>query len=329
MVNSCCAYKCKTRHVKGGSISFHVFPSDGLLRKKWAIATKRENFVPTKRKTLVKNAVPSIFDFPQRLQRKVCTTNTRRLNKDEINVQDTAKRMRFSSTSETSVKRAKLEESSTSSLMYGQLPIVTETISVNQTAYKKTSPVVKRMENLKCRLCLDDLQENESVTLEEFGLNMLKTLLPQVDLRISTEPKICDKCIKLLVVCYEFKTMILENNVKEEKVFTLEKDEQLCRLCGKEIFEECENLTEWKEMADKCVPELDIFSSKNVTSCKKCMDNLTNLNMFLDKVIAVQANIKTDFVVKREPVNLDNLFAFLNSPNNEHKNIKPKEELKR
>ncbi|KAJ8970071.1 hypothetical protein NQ317_008244 [Molorchus minor] len=123
------------------------------------------------------------------------------------------------------------------------------------------------MDNSRCRLCLDGLQENNSVALKDFETNMLKALLPELDLGISIDPKICDKCIKLLVVCYEFKTTWLENNVKEKNVFTSNETSSvqlLCCLCREHIFEELgsEDLTEWKEMADKCVPELDIFSSK-------------------------------------------------------------------
>lgn len=66
------------------------FPKDIVLRKKWILATKRLNFVPSNHSficakhfhqadfethceitKLKKDAVPSIFDFPEHLKRKV------------------------------------------------------------------------------------------------------------------------------------------------------------------------------------------------------------------------------------------------------------------
>ena len=49
MVNSCSAYGCTNIFVKGGSKSFHKFPlKNPVLCKKWIVAVKRENFIPSK-----------------------------------------------------------------------------------------------------------------------------------------------------------------------------------------------------------------------------------------------------------------------------------------
>lgn len=66
------------------------FPKDPILRKKWIIATKRKNFDPSKsavlcsrhflvedfviytgKRLLEKEAIPSIFDFPEHLRKKI------------------------------------------------------------------------------------------------------------------------------------------------------------------------------------------------------------------------------------------------------------------
>ena len=62
--------------------------SDEVLLKKWMVAIRRESFVPSKHshvcskhflqsdyypggsRELLKNSVPSVFDFPERLQKK-------------------------------------------------------------------------------------------------------------------------------------------------------------------------------------------------------------------------------------------------------------------
>ncbi|XP_065662960.1 THAP domain-containing protein 1-like [Hydra vulgaris] len=49
MVNSYAAYGCSSRFVKGGTKFFHKFPiKNSELCKRWIVALKRENFIPTK-----------------------------------------------------------------------------------------------------------------------------------------------------------------------------------------------------------------------------------------------------------------------------------------
>ncbi|XP_047138924.1 THAP domain-containing protein 1-like [Hydra vulgaris] len=100
MVNSCAAYGCSNRYIKGGKKSFHKFPfQNSELCKKWIIALKRENFLPSKHtcicsdhflesdynycipdkknlildhyhKPILKcNAVPSVFVFSTNIQK--------------------------------------------------------------------------------------------------------------------------------------------------------------------------------------------------------------------------------------------------------------------
>ncbi|VEN52661.1 unnamed protein product [Callosobruchus maculatus] len=96
MVNSCSAFNCTARYIKGGNLKFHCFPKDAALREKWIRAVRRKDFEPGSRavlcskhfedsdyvqtvmdtKRLKKDAVPSIFDFPapfniKRKQRKM------------------------------------------------------------------------------------------------------------------------------------------------------------------------------------------------------------------------------------------------------------------
>ena len=87
MVNTCVGYKCTYRHKKDDNIKLHRFPPDPTLRKKWLIACRLENFQPTDDDRLCsqhflksdykpsssrhkKDAVPSIFNFPEHLATK-------------------------------------------------------------------------------------------------------------------------------------------------------------------------------------------------------------------------------------------------------------------
>ncbi|XP_039286915.1 THAP domain-containing protein 1-like isoform X2 [Nilaparvata lugens] len=84
MVISCAAYNCTERYRKRSGISFHSFPNDAVLRKKWIVALRRDGFNPSKVTKICSNhftsdcfrnsgwsslrilnedAVPTIFDF--------------------------------------------------------------------------------------------------------------------------------------------------------------------------------------------------------------------------------------------------------------------------
>ncbi|KAF6201263.1 hypothetical protein GE061_005710 [Apolygus lucorum] len=88
MVRTCAAYGCNVKDLKGNTISFHKFPQDPELRRKWVIATKRKNFNPGSGTRICSKhfekdayqirpgasfpllnpeAVPSIFEFPPHL----------------------------------------------------------------------------------------------------------------------------------------------------------------------------------------------------------------------------------------------------------------------
>ena len=90
MSTSCSAYECTNRHFKGTTVIFHRFPlNDKELCKKWLVASKRDEFIPTSgsyicsdhftkddylfsnSKRLKKNSVPSIFKFPDHLSNKL------------------------------------------------------------------------------------------------------------------------------------------------------------------------------------------------------------------------------------------------------------------
>ncbi|KAI5706041.1 hypothetical protein M8J75_004328 [Diaphorina citri] len=89
MVKSCCAYGCTNRQKTGSGITFHSFPSDVELKRKWVKAIRRQGFEPSRhtvicsshfsandfvesstfKRILKPNVVPSIFSgFPSYYQ---------------------------------------------------------------------------------------------------------------------------------------------------------------------------------------------------------------------------------------------------------------------
>ena len=89
MVQSCSAFACQNRFEKGSGKSFHQFPLDKPeLLKKWLHAVRRTDWKPSKYsvicsdhftqadygdKRLLKNAVPSVFNFPDKMQKQKST----------------------------------------------------------------------------------------------------------------------------------------------------------------------------------------------------------------------------------------------------------------
>ncbi|XP_012566416.2 THAP domain-containing protein 1 B-like [Hydra vulgaris] len=91
MLISCSAYGCTYRFVKGIGISFHKFPlKNNDLCQKWVVTTKGASFIPTKysyicnvhfhkedynyenakKPRLKSNVIPSIFNFPEKMDCK-------------------------------------------------------------------------------------------------------------------------------------------------------------------------------------------------------------------------------------------------------------------
>ena len=100
MVKSCCAWRCTNRYQKRkphGSedrekeVTFFSFPMKNQeLTKRWIAALRRDKFTPTAyryicrvdfrdhglRRRLKKDAIPSVFDFPDHLQTKTTQRRT-------------------------------------------------------------------------------------------------------------------------------------------------------------------------------------------------------------------------------------------------------------
>ncbi|XP_067008851.2 THAP domain-containing protein 5 [Anabrus simplex] len=91
MPNTCSAINCKNRANSALDISFYRFPlRDKELTKKWVFNMKRKDWYPTKssclcsvhfenkfvyytndQRRLLNSAVPTLFSFPQHLQKEV------------------------------------------------------------------------------------------------------------------------------------------------------------------------------------------------------------------------------------------------------------------
>ncbi|KAM4565008.1 THAP domain-containing protein 6-like [Fundulus diaphanus] len=105
MPDFCSAYGCgnkRTIQTRSRGITFHKFPKDTTLIKKWELAVRRDGFVATNRSMLCSehfkdedfdrtgqivrlrlNVIPSIFNFPTSLQKQEVKRNTLTAKKAE------------------------------------------------------------------------------------------------------------------------------------------------------------------------------------------------------------------------------------------------------
>ncbi|XP_073337347.1 THAP domain-containing protein 6-like [Pagrus major] len=110
MPEHCAAYSCANRRTianRGRGITFHKFPKDKDLRKKWEVALRREGFTASKSSVICSEhfkqeefdrtgqivrlrdgVIPSIFSFPVHLQRpeKGRTTSASRKAEESLSV---------------------------------------------------------------------------------------------------------------------------------------------------------------------------------------------------------------------------------------------------
>uniref|UniRef100_A0A672YJQ0 THAP-type domain-containing protein n=1 Tax=Sphaeramia orbicularis TaxID=375764 RepID=A0A672YJQ0_9TELE len=105
MPDFCAAYGCSNErgmYTKCRGITFHRFPKDSCVKKRWELALRRKGFVPTKRSLLCSEhfksddfdstgqtvrlrhgVIPSVFNFPSHLQKQAPSRTTKALRRAE------------------------------------------------------------------------------------------------------------------------------------------------------------------------------------------------------------------------------------------------------
>ncbi|KAJ8957843.1 hypothetical protein NQ318_001839 [Aromia moschata] len=173
---------------------------------------------------------------------------------------------------------------------------------------------------ITCRLCCKAVNHDCQEGINAIRTEMLKILMPQLDLGITKNPSICKECNASLEASFQFKSVCLytediitpfmENNdvidlrdvYRKEKMDmhnALKETQYVCRFCMDPFEkEDCINVNEdkqtvfWQDMAQKCLPELNMKSSMEIFVCKPCLGSLQENFNFVTKCIETEEKIE-------------------------------------
>ncbi|KAJ8937104.1 hypothetical protein NQ318_013062 [Aromia moschata] len=167
-----------------------------------------------------------------------------------------------------------------------------------------------------CKLCFKESKDFQVV--DEFIREILDYLLLKIDFSLNKDYVICDSCADSIYTFFEFKSFCLYSEdhmvpfirtMNGMKVDIVEvayltensgaanisnSDDAVCRLCLKK--DRCVDLNILKEnfgedIIAKCLPELDIKSTRDPKICLSCQTSLVNYYEFVTKCLIKQENI--------------------------------------
>ncbi|KAJ8937102.1 hypothetical protein NQ318_013060 [Aromia moschata] len=167
-----------------------------------------------------------------------------------------------------------------------------------------------------CKLCFKESKDFQ--VIEENIREKLDVLLLKIDFSLNEDYVICERCAYSIYTFFEFKSVCLYsedlmlpfiqnmNGMKVdivEVVYLMENpgaatvsdsDDAVCRLCLKR--DRCVDLNDFSEnFADdilaKCIPEVDIKSTRDPKICLSCQTSLLNYYQFGTECLAKQENI--------------------------------------
>ncbi|XP_018567071.1 uncharacterized protein LOC108907761 [Anoplophora glabripennis] len=157
-----------------------------------------------------------------------------------------------------------------------------------------------------CRLCLNFTTFDECQILDTVSKDMLTFIMPETDLDISHDPKICQTCYKTMLRCYRFKSNYnkdiktetkkkLDTEGSEMISIQVEEVESKCNFCSSSIDDESREefsnrKTYFTEVLQKYLPERNL--SSKALFCKKCLDDLTSQFTFITKCTDTENKLK-------------------------------------
>ncbi|KAJ8933320.1 hypothetical protein NQ318_011673 [Aromia moschata] len=167
-----------------------------------------------------------------------------------------------------------------------------------------------------CKLCFKESKDFQVV--EEIIREILDVLLLKIDFSLNEESVVCERCADSIYKFFEFKSVCLYSEdhmvpfirtMKGMKVDIVEvaylkenpgaatlsdSDDAICRLCLKR--DRCVDLNIFSEnvvddILAKCIPEVDMKSTRDPKICLSCQTSLLNYYQFVTECLAKQENI--------------------------------------
>ncbi|XP_023312393.1 zinc finger protein 700-like [Anoplophora glabripennis] len=162
------------------------------------------------------------------------------------------------------------------------------------------------LEETFCRLCLNAITDSNCRVIEEVIRDVLKIVLPHVNLEENVTHFMCTTCSVKLLAAFNFKSVCMDTEdlifphinaskmsvIDLKKIYIKEKgniqlidvseDWRICRLCFQPVTYGFVALNEVDvDIIDAYIPQIDISATRDPVICTVCFDSLRTHGSFL------------------------------------------------
>ncbi|XP_023311761.1 zinc finger protein 502-like [Anoplophora glabripennis] len=175
------------------------------------------------------------------------------------------------------------------------------------------------LEETFCKLCLNTTRDSNCRVIEEVIRDVLKIVLPHVNLEENVTHFICTTCSVKLLAAFNFKSVCMDTedfifphiNASEMSVIDLKEiylkekgniqlidvseDWTICRLCFQPVTYEFVALNEVDiDIIDTYIPQVTISATRDPVICRACFDSLRTHGSFLKNCLDAQERYTSD-----------------------------------
>ncbi|KAJ8911261.1 hypothetical protein NQ315_015263 [Exocentrus adspersus] len=174
-----------------------------------------------------------------------------------------------------------------------------------------------------CRICYKRIRRGHLEEINESTRDVLGVLLINLNMDISKKPMMCSNCSNQISVLFKFKaaclytedfitpfvgplkpnrTSLKEIYIKErdlKEIVDILRDKNLCRLCMEAVDAKClcldttdSRVNLVKDMIDRCIPEVNLMTTKHEVVCDSCINSLKDYCNFMDACLEAEKKIE-------------------------------------
>ncbi|KAJ8957822.1 hypothetical protein NQ318_001818 [Aromia moschata] len=179
-----------------------------------------------------------------------------------------------------------------------------------------------------CRLCLNIMSSEDAEEIDPITRNLLQVLIPDLNLDVTLDPKICRTCNKTALASFEFnsacnkKLLHTEVKVKDEHDYVkIGGNLKQCDFCCSSSVDKSmlKQLEEQKSLftkaLEKCLPDWSLLKGDTSHPCTKCWKIITDqfsfLKSCLDKERQIENYVASRGKARDDKVNLYEVLQFV------------------